>query len=111
MSRRLAATLALALVLPAAVAFADLSGQQAPPQFTPEEIQIIARNASLKAIIEEDPWLVRRFLDAMQAQAGGQAAPPASAGDSDPDLNRFKRASPEASHDLFQILKQAGRPK
>lgn len=99
-------------VLLADPAFADLVGSSAPPSFTQEEHAIIDRNPSLLKASKSNPWIVRRILDVL-----GNAAPDNSDDKSprpsdnrpDPDLDRMQRASPEAVHDLFQLLKQAGK--
>lgn len=53
---------------PASAAHGDGS---APPQFTAAETSTVGRNELLRALIETDPWLVRRILDAV---AGRDAA-------------------------------------
>lgn len=109
----LAAALAVLLSAPAR---ADLQGSPAWPPFTREELIIIHRNASLLEISKSNPWIVRRLLDEMEkAEPGGtdNRSPPPPSGENgdDPDLGRMERASPEAVHDLFQLLKQAGEKK
>jgi hypothetical protein len=99
------------------------SNNTAPP-FTQAEKAVIARNAILRSVVDQDPALVRRVLDALAASemqtrsalvGGGQPAtapvqPDSSAEPSDnPDLDRLERSSPEALNDLFQLLKQAAR--
>ena len=108
----------LAMVDPAR---AQLRGStDAPPVFSAAERVVIARNEMLRSVVEEEPRLVRRVLDALAAiddvQTRGalmpgdaQAAPGRPAVPSNnPDLDRLERASPEAMNDLFQLLKQAG---
>ena len=75
---RLEALIAALLVLGscAVPAHADLQGL---PRFSAAESQTIARNELLNAIVASDPWLVRRLLDALAAEAhapgGGFVAP------------------------------------
>ena len=45
-------------------AYAEL--QATPPHFRAKEARVIGRNELLRAIIEQDPWLVRRLLDVME---------------------------------------------
>jgi hypothetical protein len=106
-------------------ALAQLRGSvDVPPQFSAADRAVIARNELLRSVVEQDPALVRRALDALanldDAQArtdmsssSSPAAPstsqPPSAPSSNPDLDRLDRASPEAMNDLFQLLKQAAR--
>jgi len=104
-------TLALMILLTlSAGAQADLKGAANPPTFTHEEIEIIRRNAALSAVVAEDPWLVRQFLDGLFANRRGvdsdKEKPPGPASEN-PDLDGLERASPEALHDLIQRLKQA----
>lgn len=106
--------LAAALVLLLADrAYADLQGS---PSFTREEQTIIDRNASLLEMSKTNPWIVRKLLDALEKAEPGSAddrtpPPPPGENSGDPDLGRMERASPEAVHDLFQLLKQAGGKK
>jgi hypothetical protein len=98
-------------------AFADLQGAPAgPPVFTRNETVIIDRNATLSELAKSNPWIVRKLFDAVEkaasSQSDGQTSPPpADENDADPELDQLKRASPEAVHDLFQLLKQAGEKK
>ncbi len=104
---RISLAIAVAALLASAPAVADMRANNATPTFTAAEQEIIDRNASLKNALATDPWVVREFLDAL-ATAEPEASPPAKAGEPDPDLKRYERASPEAAHDLLQIIKQAG---
>jgi hypothetical protein len=108
----LAAALTALVVSPAC---ADLQGSPASPSFTREELVIINRNASLQEMSKSNPWMVRRLLDAMEkAEPGSTTSQSPARSDEtsdDPDLDRMQRASPEAVHDLFQLLKQAGEKK
>lgn len=107
--------LAIALVvLFASSAVADLVGSSPPPTFTPEEQMTINRNPSLREASKSNPWVVRRILDALEntASSGIDNKSPAASSDgneTDQDIDRMRRASPEAVHDLFQLLKQAGK--
>jgi hypothetical protein len=118
----LAAALVLTLA-PTGAGWAQLRGStDAAPQFSDADRVVIARNKMLQLIVDADPRLVRRVLDALayidDAQTRGTSIPgepqrassrPAdSARPSDnPDLDRLERSSPEAMNDLFQLLKQA----
>jgi hypothetical protein len=90
------------------------------PEFSAADRSVIDRNSALKQIVDSDPWLVRRFLDLLAAQARAMDAPigrnagslepaaePPSDPEHNPDLEALWRASPEASHDLFLLIKQA----
>jgi hypothetical protein len=115
------AVAALAVVGPAR---AQLRGStDAPPEFSAADRAVIARNKLLASIVEEEPRLVRRALDALAAvdevqtrtdlrpgsPRADQGRPGRSPEKSDnPDLDRLERSSPEAMNDLFQLLKQAG---
>jgi hypothetical protein len=103
---------------------AQLRGStDAPPVFSAAERVLIARNEMLRSVVEEEPRLVRRVLDALAAiddvqtrgalMPGDAQAAPGRPGrpavpSNNPDLDRLERASPEAMNDLFQLLKQAG---
>jgi hypothetical protein len=111
----------LAMVLPGTAPLADLRHSGDPPTFTVEEQAIIRRNAALVALADRDPWLVRQVLDAITAaarQSKNEPGPdragrmalerePAPEPARNPDLEQFGRASPEAAHDLFQLIKKA----
>jgi hypothetical protein len=94
----------------------------AAPTFSAADRIVIARNQMLQSIVEQEPALVRRVLDALAAIENvqprssampndSQAAPGPPSGpggtSSNPDLDRLERTSPEAANDLFQLLKQA----
>jgi hypothetical protein len=111
---------AFAMVDPA---LAQLRGStDAAPVFSAADRVVIARNEMLRSIVEQEPQLVRRALDALAAiddvQTRGALMPgdpqaPSRPGrptgpSNNPDLDRLERASPEAMNDLFQLLKQAG---
>lgn len=121
--------LTIAVLISADPAIAQLrDGSSGPPSFSAAERGIIERNAALKALVESDPLVVRRAIDAVAAldarSADGAATPePRTRGIgprdpsvtldpvANPDLNRLQMASPEAAYDLFQLLKQAGSGK
>mgnify|MGYP003386352978 CR=1 FL=1 len=111
------AVLALALL-------ASVAPLHAEPAFSAADQAIITRNASLRASFARDPASVRQALDLMARsrtravdldKPGGLTRDvPIRRQDSvdfdastDPDLGALQRASPEAAHDLFQLLKQA----
>lgn len=100
----------------------------APRPFTIAEEAIIERNEALRSVYQTDPALVRRALNAMKSRGPnkdkqrdvfGPGTPvtagrnaPAQPGEeidpaANPDLAIFQRGSPEAAHDLFQLLKKA----
>src|SRR5262245_19475263 len=106
------------------------------PSFSTEDLQLIKRNAALVALMDRDPRLARRALDmlansiAIAARSAERSVIDQGAGKSaaknkgkrkpdaeealdpkhNPDLDDLIRTSPEAAHDLFQLIKQAGRP-
>lgn len=57
------------------------------PRFSDPDLAVVARNASLAAILARDPWLVRRILD---LQPGAAAQPGQAA---DPDLGAPRDAA------------------
>jgi hypothetical protein len=99
----------------------------AAPQFSAADRAVIERNEMLRSVVEQEPALVRRVLDALATlddarartdmRSGTSPAAPgtnsaAAEQSSNPDLERLDRASPEAVNDLFQLLKQAAsRPR
>lgn len=88
---------------------ADMVFRTGVPEFSAEELEIIDRNETLAKIVLIDPWAVRRFLDALEdydEDKGDDISEPESDA-SDPDIDRMQRASPEAAHDLLQIIKEA----
>jgi hypothetical protein len=121
-------TLIIAAV--ALTAMTGIAGAQMPersrqsPLFTAEEVVVISRNAGLLEGLRTDPWAIRDFLDKMAkapARAGmgtkklklddeppQRGAAPAFDPKQNPDLDQYQRASPEAVHDLFQLIKRAG---
>jgi hypothetical protein len=108
--RKLMITFLIALI--AEPAFADLHGVPIDtPVFTHEETVIIRRNATLSEVSKTNPWIVRKLFDAVEQTSPGKdlQTAPADGDSTDPDLDQMQRASPEAAHDLFQLLKQAGK--
>jgi hypothetical protein len=111
--------LLLAALWPASLAHADLIVANSRSVFTVEEQVIIDRNASLKELVDREPALVRRALDAIdQANAAWSSRdmkPPARRPEPvpdaahNPDLDNLGRSSPEAAHDLFLLIKKASR--
>jgi len=81
----------------------------ATPEFSAVDRAIIARNKSLERLVDRDPALVRRVLDALKEAGDLQTRGALERPSDDPDLDRAE-ASPEASNDLFQLLKQV-RPR
>lgn len=94
------------------------SGPTPLPEFSAAQLELIARNETLRAVLSRQPWLVHRVLKEMEkARAAGdeRAAPLAEPRRTrkerfdkmrDPDLNGMERVSPEAAYDLFQMLKK-----
>jgi hypothetical protein len=132
MFRRRLFVLAVLAAISADPAAAELLGVPAgQPSFSASERLVIRRNAVLQSNVTQNPWLVRRALDVLaEIDAGNRAIsratePPMSRSDPaassmpgddfdrqrNPDLDRASRASPEALHDLFQLIKQAGSTK
>lgn len=115
--------LACAMMLQPAIA--------APRPFTIAEEAIIDRNEALRSVYETDPALVRRVLNALKSRGqskdkqrdvfgpgnpgSGRHDPTQPGAEIDPatnpDLAIFQRGSPEAAHDLFQLLKKASGRK
>jgi hypothetical protein len=68
MSRKRLAALLIALAVLSEPAAAELRGTpEGAPVFTAVEIAVITRNAVLSALIQDNPWAVRRVLDALAA--------------------------------------------
>jgi hypothetical protein len=126
MSRSTLMALAIAIAMIADPAIAQTnSGKRANPAFSQAESEIIHRNATLTLLVNDDPWVVRRFLDALadveahkslmsrdgQINVPTEKPPESFDPDENPDVDRMQRASPEAVHDLFQLLKQAAAKK
>ena len=127
-TRLTGAGLLLAIVIAGPMGVA--SAQPDATDFSAAEKAIIARNASLKAALATSPAAVRHALDALAAASPAGTArtalaprgsdPATSTKDepgsgfnksTDPDLSGLQRVSPEAAHDLFQVLKQVGSEK
>jgi hypothetical protein len=101
---------------------AELQGiSKSAPEFNNEEWKVITRNAALSEVVKENPWIVRNLLDALDPQRNLNGAektemplehPPDSFDPKEnPDVDSLQRASPEAVHDLFQLLKLAAEKK
>ena len=92
---------------------------EGPRVFTAAEVTVITRNAALAALIQDNPWAVRRVLDALAAVSTtpntGSKRPVGSAAPADatidplanPDLDQLQHVSPGALLDLFRLLKEA----
>ena len=98
-------------------------------EFSAADRAVIERNEMLRSIVDVEPALVRRVLDALaridavqtrselQQERPRATRKPASTERpfdeaKNPDLERLDRSSPEAMNDLFQLLKQAAsRPR
>jgi hypothetical protein len=110
----------LALLLIVALPIGSAIAQAPSPVFSTQEQAVIRRNAALNDLLPRDPVLVRKVLDAIAfANSGGARSndgqkrkperPPNPK--SNPDLENLGRASPEAAHDLFQLIKKAGQKR
>jgi len=100
-------TLLCALILMgelSGVAHAELLGQAAAPRFSPADQRVISRNELLGALVDKDPWLVRRMLDAMARMQSG--APSEATGGADPDIASATRTA-EGSVEWLELLKRA----
>ena len=108
-----------AVALVPAVSHAQAADGRERPAFTAQDRTVIERNATLKGLVGRDPGLVRRVLDAIAAEprpseqvAGAMerdavlTTPPPKPS-RNPDLDNLERSSPEAAHDLFQLIKKA----
>lgn len=94
------------------------AGDAAAP-FSTDDRVIIERNAALRQLASRDPRLVRAALDAIAtaAQTSGTTttsmerdavmSTPKPKPSRNPDLDNLERSSPEAAHDLFQLIKKA----
>src|SRR5262249_12771080 len=118
MSRKHLAALAIALAALSEPAAAELRGSPGgPPLFPAAEVAVISRNAVLAALIQDNPWAVRRVLDALASVrttpdnaskgAVGSAAPADATLDplANPDLDQLRRVSPAALPYPFTLLK------
>jgi hypothetical protein len=118
MRNRLLLAIGIATALPAAGALAQAGGE--PRSFTAQEQTIIGRNAALSELVDRDPQLLRKVLDAIASAETMRAGPaldppsgkPGGRGETpdpsrNPDLQQLERVSPEAALDLFQRIKRA----
>jgi hypothetical protein len=89
-----------------------------------EERGFVIRNPMLATLQQDDPGAFRKLLALLSAQAEKTRQPPASRQrqiplrketdfdlSGNPDLQELQKSSPEAAHELFQVLKQAGALK
>lgn len=119
MRNRILLAIGLATALPSAGAWAQASGE--PGAFTAQEQTIISRNAALSGLVDRDPQLVRKVLDAIASAETMRVGPGLEPPDDksgrgqtpdpshNPDLRQLERVSPEAALDLFQRIKRASR--
>lgn len=107
------AVLALTLGL-AQPARADMTTPNAEPSFSPMEVEMIARNESLRSALKTEPWLVFRAVKILEqphpSDRGDAFTEPKRQPGShhNPDLDHLQRIAPEAAQDLFALLKKAG---
>lgn len=110
----------VAIALPLGSVSAKPSRSVERPVFSLQDHTIIERNAALRRLVNRDPWLLRRVLDAITAAdhlSGSAKSTERSAitgerhpvPSRNPDLDNLERSSPEAAHDLFLLIKKAGR--
>jgi hypothetical protein len=105
---------------------ADAQAQRGLPIFTASDEVVIERNEILQDLRRVSPRDVRRILDALafatskrnddpdfhrkparrMQRDNNTADRPAFDPEKNPDLVVYQRSSPEAAHDLFQLLKQ-----
>jgi hypothetical protein len=120
MNNRFRLAILLIFLLPIGGAIAQAPAAPAPA-FSAAEQAVIRRNSALHALLPRDPLLVRRVLDAIasantggaRSNDGGKPRKPERPPNpkSNPDLENLGRASPEAAHDLFQLIKKAGQKR
>ncbi len=95
-------------------AHADLVGRpKDPPQFSAADSRMIGRNELLRAIVAEDPWLVRHVLDLLkQRDVAPRQGTPADGIDParNPDLTAAGRTA-EGSVEWLELLKRARAEK
>jgi hypothetical protein len=108
-----------ALVLVVATAGPGL----AQTSLTSVEREFVSRNPLLVSLQREDPKGFRKVLDLLVAHNEAKQAPsrkrriplreegPNLDVTGNPDLQDLQKSSPEAAHELFQVLKQAGALK
>lgn len=114
------------VVLFAACLATNVWAQRSTLQFTAADEIIIARNDVMQDLRRVSPQDLRRILDALTfvnakrnddpdfhrrparrlQQDNNSADRPAFDPERNPDLEVYQRSSPEAAHDLFQLLKQ-----
>jgi hypothetical protein len=104
MRLRQAAGLWTAALLSATGALADVKGVRIPPSFSPQEIELIGKDARLVGAARQCAWQLRQALDAL-ADAGqgsrvGTAPEPCQLGSGGPG-----RASDEGALDILKILR------
>jgi hypothetical protein len=76
------------------------------PSFSMTEERTIARNELLRAVVDDDPWLVRKILDMLRGSSGSKApADPA-----DPDFASGPRDW-QATVDWNELIKRARAEK
>lgn len=93
--------------------------------FSSAERTVIERNVAMMSIVNDHPKVVRRLLDALadldvetkttshsrRSDTPAERPPKAFDPEKNPDVDTLQRASPEAVHDLFQLLKQVKQTK
>jgi hypothetical protein len=96
-----------------------------PSAFSNAERIVIERNVAMMSIVNDHPKIVRRLLNALadlnagtettnrsrRSDTPAERSPKAFDPEKNPDVDTLQRASPEAVHDLFQLLKQVKQTK
>ena len=80
------------------------------PSFTAAEMAVLQRNDLLARAIGPDPWLVRHWMDRIEARspaAEGGSAPDGFDARKNPDLSAAGRGSADGTYDLIQLIKKA----
>jgi hypothetical protein len=103
------AGLAIAALLSATAAQADVKGVTDLPTFTPEEMELINRDTRLMLASKNCAWRLRRALNLLDeiGHGGGRTQVPDERLLCDLPAEDGGRASGEGPFDLLQILKEA----
>jgi hypothetical protein len=84
------------------------------PVFSDADVTVIARNELLFTIVESDPWLVRRILDAIERASEGRNRANSASSEVDPVRNpglaRSNRSA-DSSVEWIELLKLARAEK
>jgi hypothetical protein len=115
---RLETLLAANLVLSPMVGIAQSGASEAAPspRFSTVEVRMIDRNETLRAIVVQDPWLVRQILDLIAGRAGKIGGASSAASLEGFDLSKNPDLAPAArtaagSIELIDLLRRARAEK